>query len=340
MKKRERFTWLISPKSFVEMLGAEFELLKRSGSGVLLRFYISALALLAILMISIVSIFYAMEMLFNMLHIELLMAGFVSLLFVFIYVFMLNTFSKEYNNSTGQEPGHMKLRRRPGLSDVVRIVFIVLMAFFISKPVEVFLFQKQLVGKVNKHKQDILKKYEASVQAINKPDCDHLNESIAFHKGQQSSYPTQMLQSLIAKETQDLADLLEKQQNIIVSASRKINESSYFMFQSKLVSRMGLAWLICLSIVLLFLTPFVLIYTISPDDSYYRFKRMYESRIILEEYRAFHGKYSLLFHRKFHLDIDHYSDFDDPPFNKSRKAKNHYQPQDDFFKIYVESGTI
>ncbi len=30
---KERFTWLIKPKSFVQLIGAEYHLLKKSGSG-------------------------------------------------------------------------------------------------------------------------------------------------------------------------------------------------------------------------------------------------------------------------------------------------------------------
>ncbi len=335
MQKREKFSWLISRKGFIELLGAEYEIMKRSESGVLVKFYLSAIALLAILTISILSIFYAMKVLFNMLHIEVLMAGFVSLLFVFIYVFMLNTFSKEETKTTGQETGQPIQQRRPGISDLVRITFIILMAFLISKPIEVFLFQKSLVAKVSNHKQALLKKYQAKVLVLNKPDRDHLTSIINAYKNQQNIYNSSTLHTLVANETQKLNSLLKKEGDMIAIAANKINESSFFIYQCQLVSGIGLAWAICALVISLFLLPFILIYTISPDDAYYRFKRMSESRIILEEYRTFLEKYSLLFQRKYQLNISHFSDFEDPPFNKVRKVKDQYQVQDDFFKKYV-----
>lgn len=335
MQKREKFTWLISRKSFIELLGAEYEIMKRSESGVLVKFYISAISLLAILIISILSIFYAMKMLFNMLHIEVLMAGFVSLLFVSIYVFMLNIFSKEETKTSGQETGQPIRQRRPGFSDLVRIIFIILMAFLISKPVEVFLFQESLVAKVGNHKQVLLKQYETKVLALNKPDRDHLDSTINLYKNQLSNYNSPTLEAMIANETQKLNSLVKKEGDMIAIAANKINGSSFFIYRCQLVSGIGLAWAICALVISLFLLPFILIYTISPDDAYYRFKRMSESRIILEEYRAFLVKYSHLFLRKYQEDISHFSDFEDPPFNKVRKAKGQYQVQEDFLKKYT-----
>jgi len=333
MAQKNRFTWLISPKSFIELLGAEYELMKKSDSKVLVKFYISGVALLAILIISILSIFYAMELLFHMLHIELLMSGFISLLFVFIYVFLLNTFSKEESKAINVEARPI-WQKKISLSDVIRISFIVFMAFLISKPIEVFLFEKKLDAKVIIHKNAILKEYSTKVEKLNRADIERLNASIGFHKQQLLNYYSVTMSDFVGKEEAQLRAIKEKQVKTIEGATLKIEQSDFFIYRSQQVSRLPLAWLICLSMAILFLLPFILINTIPADDEYYKFKKANELSMIMEEYLAFLSKYTLLFQRHHQLKIEHYTDFEDPPINKKRKPKPNFNPQDDFLKKY------
>lgn len=333
MVPKNRFTWLISPKSFIELLGAEYELMKRSDSKVLLKFYISGVALLAIFIVSILSIFYAMGLLFHMLPIELSMSGFISLLFVFIYVFLLNTFSKEESKGASEEVRPI-WQKRISLSHVIRISFIVFMAFLVSKPIEVFLFEKKLDAKVKIYKNDIVKEYSAKVEKLTSADIGRLNASIEFHKQQLVNYYSVTMVDFIDQEEAQLREIKEKQAKTIERASLKIGQSAFFVYQTQQVSRLPLAWLVCLSMVMLFLLPFILINSIPANDVYYRFKKANERSMIMEEYNAFLSKYSLLFQRHHQLKIEHYTDFEDPPINKKRKPKPNFNPQADFLNKY------
>ena len=179
MNTRKSFTWLISPKSFIQLIGAEYDILKKSGSASLSKFYIAAITIIVILLISICSILYAMELLFHMIHVELILSIFVSLLFVFIYVFLLNTFSKNIFKPNHDKKQNVWLRRIK-LSDMIRTGFVVFIAFLISKPVEVFIFQNELMEKVKVHRLDIVSKYNEKLSKLNGHDILKIESSITY----------------------------------------------------------------------------------------------------------------------------------------------------------------
>lgn len=332
MSKKQRFTWLISPKSFVDLLGAEYEMMRRSSSNVLLKFYVSAVALILILIISILSIFYAMKLLFHMVHIEVLMSCFISLLFVFIYVFLLNTFSKESTN-TNENHRYFK-QKHISLANIVRISFIVLMAFLISKPVEVYLFQRKLENNVLDYKESILRSYSVAVNRLDSAEEQKLINSIRIHEQQLINYSSQNLLDVLVRENDAWSRIKTKRTGILGQAALKVNQSDFFIYRVQMVSRQPLAWVVCVLIISLFLLPFILISTIPADDEYYKTKKANELDMIIEEYSAFLRKYALLFQRRYDLKIEHFTVFEDPPINKRRKAKPAFKSQTDFLSKY------
>lgn len=332
MPARKRFTWLISPKNFIQVIGAEYDILRKSGSASLLKFYIAAVVIFAILLISACSILYAMELLFHILHVELVLAIFVSLLFVFIYVFLLNTFSKnifKQKEDKGAKTWYQKFK----LSDIIRTGFVVFMAFLISKPIEAFIFRTELTEKVKAHRVEILGEYNQKLERLNGKDIRQLENSIALYE-EQVSYPSPMLLQEIAKLSTRISAIKNKQKAEMQQAGIRVDRSDFLLFRINEVSKNGIAWVICAGMIGLFLLPGFLIYSISATDAYYKLKREYEISIVLEEYQAFEDLYTDIFKQSYQLDRIYYTKFLDPPFNSKPKSNPTFQTQSDFFKKY------
>ena len=94
--------WMVSPKNFIGLIGAEYELMHQSGESVLKKFYFAAILILSIMIISFLSIFYAVELLTHIVLVEIILSTFLSILFALIYIFLINTFSKEKNSSVSK----------------------------------------------------------------------------------------------------------------------------------------------------------------------------------------------------------------------------------------------
>lgn len=333
MAAKQRFAWLISPKSFIQLIGAEYDLLRKSGSGALVKFYSAAVCILFILLISACSIFYAMELLFHMPHVEFVLALFVSILFVFIYVFLLNTFSK---NIFKEEETKVSKEwyRRVNLSDIIRTGFVVFMAFLISKPIEVFIFKNELQTKVEEHRRTVYNDYSQKLVKLNGKEVRQLEAALLFYQQQFANHNSTLIQAEIDKLSARITTINSKEAAVLKNASLRIERSDFLLFRIREVSKKIAGWAICFGLVLLFLLPGYLIYSISATDAYYKLKKDYEVSMVLEEHKVFERLYSTIFLRMYHLDLVYYSTFLDPPFNNKPKPGPPFQTESDFFKKY------
>jgi hypothetical protein len=322
----QRFSWLVRQKSFISMVGAEYELVKRSGSAVLGKFYISAVTILVILLVTLVSMFYAMELLFHKWYVEIGLAVFFSLLFGFIYIFLLNTFTKEAFH-TGNKYFN--------ISNFSRIGFVMFMAFIIAKPLEIYFMEGRMAQRVAAYKSELLSGYAKKVAQVYRQDLHVLAKYLESYQAQYHQFPTATLSESIKKTTAEIHRLQEKKQALVDKAQAKLDASSFFLYKVQTVVRFPLSWLICLTVVAVFLVPGFLFYSISGNDAYYKMKKSLENGLVVEEYGNFCNAYRGLFLSKYGLDRSFYSGFEDPPFNKKRKPLPTYNAQADFLKRYL-----
>lgn len=337
MANRGKFTWLISTKSFIRLLGAEYDILKKTGSASLMKFYIAAVAILVILLISICSILYAMELLFHMLHVELIFALFISFLFIFIYIFLLNTFSKNIFKPDGPveiKAGHRRIKT----SDFIRTGFVVLMAFLISKPVEAFIFRDELENKTSLYRTTLLSAYELKLEKLNNKELDQLRNMINFYDKQIQKYPTDALIRQKVALTAQMSDIRNKWIYEMQVARIRVKASDFFLFRIRAISKTPAAWLVCGVIICLFLLPGYLIYSISSADAYYRLKREYEVSVVMEEYHVFEKVYTDIFLQSYGLNITHYTEYEDAPFNNVPKPQAIFQTQQEFLKKFIRNS--
>lgn len=330
---KERFTWLLKRKNFVQLVGAEYHLLKKSGSNSIWKFYVAAVIIVLLLLLTFCSIFYATEMLLHIPQLEILLAGFISILFVFIYIFLLNTFSKQVM-SDKKEKDERIWWKRISIANMVRIGFVVFMAFLISKPVEIFSFEKKLEPKIELYKNNMFNNYKEKIISLNSNEVKKIKQLLIFYNNQIEKYPSPTIIEQIKYLNNQLSEIQTTQTNNFQIANQRIERSEFLLFQVQVVSHYIISWLICGGIIALFLLPGFMIYSISTNDNYYKLKQDWEKRLILEEYAAFCNWYTDIFKKNFSLDRSCYSAFEDPPFNQKRKAQPPFKSQSDFIKKF------
>jgi amino acid transporter len=321
MDKRKRFSWMVAPKGFIRLVGAEYDLLSKAGTNVLAKFYLSSILILLILIISLLAIHYAIDLLFHVEAIELFLSTFFSLLFVFIYIFLLNTFTKKDVDTTNR---YLKL------SNIVRVGFVIFMAFMISKPVEIFLFRDSLGNEIELYKAKIFAKHQAKIDDMHSKDLANAIKDAAFFQNVLDSSALSPYNLKIR-----IRQLNDDKQRSIASVKEKLDHSSFFIFRvQQLAQKHKESYLVCFGIIILFLLPGFIIYSISKDDAYYKLKTEYENKLILQTYAAFQNEYRKLSLQKFGFETEFYTVYEDPPFNTKRKSDNHYQSEKPFFDKY------
>jgi len=334
MKGKNEKVWFISPKSFVNLIGAEYDLLKRSGSGSLTKFYISAVVIMMILVISSLSIYYAMDLLFHVYEVEIALAIFVSVLFVFIYIFLINTFSKglfHTNSPAGRGISFKGIR----MSDAIRTGFVIFMAFIISKPIGTYVLRKDLDAETAVYKSTLINNYIKKLDSLSFKEETDIKQKISFYQEQLVKYPSLAMSTSLSRLQLELQMIAALNNGHIALARNLVDHCDFLLFRIKRAGRYPITWLISFLLILIFLLPGYLIYSISANDSYFKMKKEKESELITEEYAAFLHWYSQVFSECYDLNISFYSPYEDPPFNTRLRPAKPYMDQGEFINKYL-----
>lgn len=320
MSRPHQFSWMVKPRGFIKLLGGEYELMQKAGGTVLLKFYLSSVTILLIAGISFASIVYAIELLFHALLVEILLSTFLSLLFVLLFIFIVNTFTKD-----------RRQQKLLNFSNITRLGFVMFIGFIISKPIEVFLFRNAIQTAIENHKAELVKEHTLKIEQLFSHDLAKLkNErvkysSLGFHK---DVLQIDQQVDLINQRKKDLAG---------ISAIR-IEKGAYFVYRIKVISsKYPSSWLISLGVVALFFLPVFLIYSISSDEEYFKRKNAQEKRMIERAYHAFTQKYAEIFLDRYGLQVQFYSKYEDPPFNTMLKKPPVCRSANDFHERYAQA---
>lgn len=293
-----------SSGSFVKLLGAEYDLVRHTA--VLKRFYLSALLIITVTVLTSISIYYAIVLLFHSILFEILLSLFFSLLFVCIYIFLLNTFSKE----------NRKHRNALNASNAIRIGFIAFMGFLIAQPLAILLHAAPLAADVENYKSKLLKNHSQKITALTKRELTNLTTQYRYYADQKDKFGTSFYNDQLHKIDSTLKSIRHKTAALEFAAYQTINNNSFFLYRvKKLNYSYPLSWLLSLLIILLFILPGYLVYSISSQDQYYQLKKARERKLVSDAYNCFAASYEKLFDRK----ITIFSRYKDPPFNSIRK---------------------
>lgn len=320
MRHHNRFSWMIRPRGFIKLLGAEYDLMQKAGSNVLVKFYASSILIVITGLLTFLSVRYAIDLLFHVLAVEITLSIFISLLFMIMYIFLINTFSKE-----------LRERKIYNLSNVSRIGFVVFMGFIISKPIETYIYKDELNTEVATYKQQLFLDHVQKINSLYNLDVSEL-------ASQKQAYEKFNRDSIFAPEIENISKRIEavnkKRDELISSSEFRIRNAAYFIYQVRsVVGKHPTSWLVCLGIISLFLLPGLIIYLISKDDEYFKLKSSQEKRMIQNAYDAFLEKYTSLF-KRYKLEISFYSKYEDPPFNTQLKIAPKSKSTTDFHNKY------
>ena len=321
MKKDNSSGWMFKPKSFISLLGAEYTLMQNTG--VLRRFYLSALIIVCILIITVTSIFYAVELLFHTVMVEAFLSVFLALLFVCIYIFVLNTFTKE------DRPARNTWLNA---SDLIRTGFVAFMGLLVAQPLLVMLFHNRLDADVQQYKQTMLVQHEQRIDALSDADIKKLERRKNYCLSQYQKVASQTYADEITELESSIANLKEKSRQLKTAAAFTIERNSFFLYRIRyLNNHYPAVWFITIFIVLLFLLPGYLIYSISKQEDYFMLKKSKEKQLIENAYSSFLRHYQALFNNG----VEIFSRFEDPPFNRKRKMPPSTSGMEEFLNKYL-----
>lgn len=322
MNNDNKSIWMVSPRSFIGLLGAEYDLMR--DTGVLRRFYFSSLSIIIIMLLTWISVDYAIDLLFHSIVVEIMLAIFFCLLFTCIYIFLLNTFAKEN-------------RGRRGIlntSNIIRIGFIAFMGFLLAQPLIILLYSPTLVPIVESYKQYLLKKHTIQIDALAKDEMRNLLAAKHYYTTQRDILGTSLYDNQLAKIDSRIKLMQSKVASFKHAAQQTINQNSFFLYRvQKINHEYPSAWLATLLIILLFLMPGYLVYTISSQHEYYRLKKEQEKKLIADAYTFFTAHYKMLFNER----VSIFSRYKDPPFNTERKQPAIPASMTDFLQKYLDN---
>lgn len=292
-----------SPQRFVSLIGAEYDLLVESGSKSILRVLMSSLLIILVAILTFASIFYAMEMIFHHPYVEWLMAIFISGLFITIYIFLINTFSKK------------GVRDQFTLANTIRIGFILFMAFLIAYPLEVMTFNAVIEPKVDVYKRGLIERHNRKVHQIYDKEEAILFKKQQSYSGLWSEFPTEALRESITSVEKKIGEAEAHEQRELEAVAAKVYQSDFLLYRVHLVSVIPYCWLITLSIMLIFFMPGYLVYSIASDDAYYQLKADRDKTLIIEQYKLAEQWYTAVLLDGCGVTTRLYSVYTDPPFN-------------------------
>lgn len=293
---------MVKPRGFIKLLGGEYDLMQKAGGTVLFKFYLSSIIILAIAIISFLSIVYAIELLFHVMIVEILLSLFLSSLFVLLFIFIVNTFTKD-----------ARQRRLINFSNITRLGFVMFIGFIVSKPIEAFLYRDAVAPDVKNYQGQLIEKHNQKIAQLFKHDIEKLtNEKDNYVRLNISGGFDRDILAI----TNQLTAIDQKKTDLATTSALRIGKGAYFFYRIKTISgKYPGAWLTTVVIVILFLAPVFLIYSISSDEEYFKRKNQQERKMVEKAYQAFCKKYEEIFLEKYGINLAYYSKYEDPPFN-------------------------
>jgi hypothetical protein len=212
-----------------------------------------------------------------------------------IYIVLLGTLTKNLLP-------HIKNTKALVVSTAIRILFLILIAVIISKPIEAFLFSPLTEQGIDQKREALLINFKVSL----------VKYYGSYNAEAQSQY--------------------EKAEKIV-------EHSNFFIERIKQTNSIPFAWFITALTVFLFLLPASLKFYLAESSSYYIKKSQYEKNLIVSEYEAFKNEYKLLLLEKTGKVIEFRERFKNPPFNtKPLQDNKSYSTEADLIDMIYNSG--
>lgn len=321
----KRHVSFLSRKSIVSLIGIDLDVLEETANNNFKKFTLTGLLVIAIFVISFASVFYAFELMFKMWYAEVLLSIFFGLMFFNIYIFLIQTFSKEVL------PASLKFKFF-NLSNIFRIGFVLFLGYLIAQPIKIFFLRKPLDNQISGYKELLFKQSNKNNEAIYSEDLIRLKNAktqyVSFSKNDEINKYLLEIDESINEMEQNI-----NQSNIDIS--KKLEGSNFITKRIEYANNYKVSKLIDLIILIIFSLPLLLIYSISGESKYYALKKEMDREHVLSHYNLFKKQYQKTLMKKYALKVvDYYEPFEDPPFNTKKKVEPDFSTQNDFFNKY------
>jgi hypothetical protein len=320
MVDQKRPIWMIMPITFTRLIGGDYYLLAGASTTVMRKYYLAAVSLILIMLLSVASIVYAMEMLIHQPIIEGILTIFLVSLFACIYIFLLNTFSKDAKS----------IGSIFSSANCIRFFFLAFMAFLISRPLATYFLVNQLNDKMMGYKQNLIKRHNTKLNSFYGNELSDLSRIQQTLSLQLALFPSPSLAEELGETTDKILGLQSEKTQIENIANAQIQNANFFLYRLRLSFNHILSWLTTIIVVSLFLAPAYLIYSIDSHDVYYEQKKNRDNAMVRSEFQEFSDSYRKMFMEKWALDVTYYTVFEDAPFNQSRKKDPDLQTSEQF----------
>lgn len=312
-----------SKRNFIGCIGIDYAILENLPKKNYAKFYLTSVLVALIFLTSFASIYYGFDLMFDMWHAEILLSLFFSFMFFNVYIFLIQTFSKEVFPSTIRF-GFFNL------SNLCRFGFVMMLGFILSQPIKIFLLQDQLDKDVLNYKQQLIHQFKQRNQNLYRTELNEL-----------SNYKDELLKSNETPIVKKQLNAINEQFNTIQRrinhqndiATVEINQSNFFIQRIKLSSHYRLSIYIVLFMVALYCAPVVIIYSISNDHEYYKLKKSKDRKLVIQHYLKYKDLYQQTFKTLYHVNVEFHENYLDPPFNTKQKPLPHYIDQNEFLKM-------
>lgn len=317
----------IKERRLLSLIGVEYALASDTETPTKGKLYLTCCFIVVNAVLALVSMYYAFDNLFKSIFIGMLLALFFALLFFNLYVFLIQTFSK---NSFTYKTKKMGIR----LSNVTRIGFVLSIGFIVACPLYVLVSEKSIASNIQLYKQELIHAFNTKNAILHNKEIKRIDEEIIRYNLQSQlkilGAETNLKESKIKRQQEDEIYSSEN-----IRAADEINDSIFFLkeIQVGLVQH-TMSWLVIALVLLLFALPVFLVQSISSNNEYFIKRTESEKRLILFHYEKFKENYSSIF-KRFGLDKSFHENYIDPPFNTTKPQEPELLSQDDFVKTFL-----
>lgn len=293
-----RFFWKLS--------GEDPQILKDTNSKLKIRFLCSGFLVFVLFCLSIISYHHTFNKLFKIPVMSWIIGLVFTMMIINIYRLNIITLAaKKLAYSFGYY-----------VSLAIRVLFIILISLTVIKPLETIMLEKAVSSEVLIYKNIEIEK------SLNKTALYFDNE-IVLVENELKELQTKIADKRIVygktKESffVNKLEFLRNDKTLqLQETERLLNDSPYFIRSLILINeKHPQIWLLTISLVLLFLTPFILKFTTSPSGFYNRKRLIVQEKIVKDEYRFFKLFYPKAFTASIGEALHVIENHKDPPFN-------------------------
>ena len=319
---------MLNKEFFWKISGGDYNIIAVCEKSIQTKFARIGSVVMFISFLCFVSAYYTLSLLFNSFLYSIPIAVFFAWMVANIYLVLLTTLQKNLLP-------HIASPNSAIFSLIVRVMFLVLIAILISKPIEVIILKGVIHG-------DLISKKEADYLKFSNITKKYYDEEIRIYNNRINEINSlrtlqNNVDSQIADYKKTIADLDEKKTVTIDKMRLLIDESPYFIEEIKIISnnkKYTYAWIITIINVFLFLFPAFLKYYISATSSYYERKAKIEKDFILANYEAFKKNYTEILFNITNKNLHFEEKYTDSPFNTVMKEDvRQFNKEEDFINL-------